>query len=80
MRQPSQREWRSLRAAAMLSSAGIILVAATGIGALIGYWLDKLLRMKDPWFTVLFVLLGAAAGFVELVRMVNQAGRGNGDG
>jgi ATP synthase protein I len=65
--------WKGLRSAAMLSGMGITLVAATVIGFLIGSWLDRVFRMRDPWLTVLFVLLGAAAGFLEVFRLASRA-------
>jgi ATP synthase protein I len=50
-----------------LATLGITLVAATAIGLAIGYQLDKWLR-TSPWLTILFLLLGIAAGFVNLFR------------
>jgi len=50
-----------------LASLGISLVAATAIGLAIGYQLDKWLK-TSPWLTILFLLFGIAAGFVNLFR------------
>jgi ATP synthase protein I len=63
---------RALRGGALLSVVGIQLVVCIVIGWLIGSWLDA--RFKtDPWFTILFFLLGTAAGFVELFRAVQAS-------
>jgi ATP synthase protein I len=58
--------WRQL---ARLSSIGVALVAATGIGLAIGYGLDRWLS-TSPWLTLLFTLFGIAAGFLNLFREV----------
>jgi ATP synthase protein I len=56
-----------LRQLARLSTIGVALVAATAIGLLIGYWLDRWLG-TSPWLTMLFTLFGIAAGFLNLFR------------
>jgi ATP synthase protein I len=59
---------------ARLSTVGLSLVAATAIGLLIGYGLDKWLG-TGPWLTMMFVLLGIAAGFLNLFRDLGLIGR-----
>jgi ATP synthase protein I len=63
-----------LRQLARLSTIGISLVAATAIGLLIGYGLDRWLG-TGPWLTMLFTLFGIAAGFLNLFRDVGLIGR-----
>ena len=63
-----------LRQLARLSTIGISLVAATAIGLLIGYGLDRLFGTA-PWLTMVFVLFGIAAGFLNLFRDVGLIGR-----
>jgi len=63
-----------LRQLARLSTIGISLVAATAIGLLIGYGLDRLLGTA-PWLTMVFVLFGIAAGFLNLFRDVGLIGK-----
>ena len=63
-----------LRQLARLSTIGIALVAATAIGLLIGYGLDRLLG-TTPWLTMVFALLGIAAGFLNLFRDVGLIGK-----
>jgi ATP synthase protein I len=63
-----------LRQLARLSTIGIALVAATAIGLLIGYGLDRWLGTR-PWLTMLFTLFGIAAGFLNLFRDVGLIGR-----
>lgn len=53
---------------------GVELVAAVGIGAGIGFFLDRWLG-TPPWFLVVFFLLGSAAGMMNVYRvMVGMSG------
>ncbi len=45
------------------------MVAGVGVGALIGYWLDRWLDTA-PWLFVLFFFLGSAAGMLNVYRTV----------
>jgi ATP synthase protein I len=63
-----------LRQLARLSTIGISLVAATAIGLLIGYGLDRLFGTA-PWLTMMFALFGIAAGFLNLFRDVGLIGK-----
>jgi ATP synthase protein I len=54
---------------------GTQMVAATFVGAAIGWWLDKLTNLS-PVFLVIFFLLGSTAGFVSVYRAFrNDGGR-----
>jgi ATP synthase protein I len=44
------------------------LVAGIVVGSAIGWYLDKWLDNKKPWLFILFFLLGAAAGMLNLIR------------
>lgn len=48
---------------------GIDLVVSTVVGGGIGYILDKYLG-TSPWLTFLFLILGAASGFVGIYRVI----------
>jgi ATP synthase protein I len=63
--------WREL---ARLSSIGVAFGAATAIGLFIGYGLDRLLG-TSPWLTIIFAILGIAAGFLNFFRDVGLMGR-----
>jgi ATP synthase protein I len=52
---------------------GSEMVAATGVGAAIGWWLDNLTGWS-PWLLILFFILGSAAGFLAVYRGM-QAGK-----
>jgi ATP synthase protein I len=62
--------FRALR----VSSVGIEMAVATGIGWAIGYWLDRRLG-TGPWLMLVFLLLGVAAGFKGLLRTARQMQR-----
>lgn len=53
---------------------GINLVAATFIGLVIGYYLDKWLGTK-PWLTIIFLIFGIITGFRELFRMAKSVSK-----
>jgi ATP synthase protein I len=63
--------WKGL---AELSAIGMTLVVATVVGLAGGYFLDRWLG-TSPLFTIGGLLLGIAAGFVNLFRSVKAAER-----
>ena len=71
-----QSAWKAL---GELSTVGMTLVLATVIGLAGGYYLDKWLG-TSPWLTLIGLGLGIVAGFVNLFRTVNRAGRNIDDG
>jgi F0F1-type ATP synthase assembly protein I len=54
-----------------LLTVGTTLVACIVTGYLLGNFLDRKLG-TSPWLVVVGVLLGTAAGFVGLFRMVSR--------
>jgi F0F1-type ATP synthase assembly protein I len=60
-----------------LATVGITLVVATALGYAGGVWVDHRLG-TGPVGSAIGVLLGAAAGFVELFRVVGAASRRDG--
>jgi ATP synthase protein I len=64
-----QSAWRAL---GELSTIGLALVIATVIGLAGGYYLDRWLG-TSPWLTLIGLVLGIAAGFVNLFRSVRRA-------
>tara|TARA_R110002073_G_scaffold225022_10_gene385532 strand:- start:12513 stop:12845 length:333 start_codon:yes stop_codon:yes gene_type:complete len=57
--------------AAKVSSVGLEMALATGIGWGIGYWLDSKYETA-PWLMLVGLLFGVAAGFNGLIRTANQ--------
>ena len=57
---PVRQLWRA-------SMIGIHIVTSTFVGLAMGYWLDRLFG-SEPWLTIIFLLIGIAAGFRDLFR------------
>ncbi len=68
----SPRDGGSWRSVATLSTVGLTLAACIVVGAAIGYYLDRWLG-TEPWLMVVFFLLGAIAGFVEVFRVAQRS-------
>ncbi len=66
-----QGAWKAL---GELSSVGLALVLCTVIGLVGGYYADRLLG-TSPWLLLIGLVLGIAAGFVNLFRSVTRADR-----
>ena len=64
-------DWDLLKLAALMSTVGIAIVIATFIGLYAGLWLDGRLRTK-PLFTLVFLIIGIAAGFWNLWRLAQR--------
>jgi ATP synthase protein I len=54
-----------------LLAVGTVLVACIVLGYFLGNYLDRRLG-TSPWMVVVGVLLGTAAGFVQLFRTVSR--------
>jgi ATP synthase protein I len=64
-----QNAWKAL---GELSTIGLALVISTVIGLAGGYYLDRWLG-TSPWLTLIGLMFGIAAGFVNLFRAVKRA-------
>lgn len=62
-----------LKKAVWLSSLGTSLVIATFAGLYIGIYLDKLFSTK-PWLTIIFLIIGIAAGFRNIYVLIKKYG------
>ena len=50
---------------------GTDLVAAVGVGTIIGFILDSWFDTK-PWLIIIFFFLGSAAGMLNVIRTANR--------
>ena len=50
---------------------GTELVAAVGVGTIIGFILDSWFDTK-PWLIIIFFFLGATAGMLNVIRTANR--------
>ena len=65
---PKKPDFRKLAA---LSSLGLLLPSSIVVGLFFGYWLDKVLGTK-PYLLLAFFCLGAASGFISLLRGIRK--------
>jgi len=56
--------------AAPYLSASTTLVAAVGVFAWAGWWVDQKVGNRTPWFLLLGALLGMTGGFIGFFRTV----------
>lgn len=66
-----ENDRRNLRNMSTASAVGIVIVVSVVIGFLLGRWLDRIFG-TDPWLLLVFTILGVAAGFIEMYRMVKS--------
>ena len=55
---------------------GTELVAAVGVGTIIGFILDSWFDTK-PWLIIIFFFLGTAAGILNVIRTANKMQKEN---
>ena len=55
---------------------GTELVAAVGVGTIIGFILDSWFGTK-PWLIIIFFFIGSAAGMLNVIRTANRIQKGN---
>lgn len=55
------------------SGLGISIVLATFIGLAIGYYLDNYVFDTSPWLTLIFLVLGIAAGFRNIYLAMKKS-------
>jgi ATP synthase protein I len=77
--QRDEKELSSLaegyRKAAPFIGASTSLVVAVGVFLGIGWWVDKKLGNRVPWFTMLGALIGMTGGFISFFKTVLGATR-----
>ena len=62
--------WQGL---ASVGALGFTLVGSTFLGLFAGYYLDRWLQ-TSPWFTILFLLAGIVAGFLNIFFTASRSG------
>jgi ATP synthase protein I len=60
-----------LKQFASYSTLGLEMGLSVALGVGIGYYLDKWLN-TEPWFLIIFIIFGVAAGFRSLYRAVKR--------
>lgn len=60
-----------IRQLGKLSVIGMEIVTATFVGLAIGVFSDRKLG-TSPWLTIIFLILGIVAGFINLFRVIKK--------
>ena len=68
-----EREKGVIKGLALLASLGISMVISTFIGLAIGIYLDRYFS-THPVFTIVFLILGIAAGFRNIYLLARKYG------
>ncbi len=56
------------------STVGINFVATTFVGFALGHWVVDPALGTDPWFSLILMFIGIAAGFKYLFKLAKRAG------
>lgn len=67
-----------LKTIAELSTLGLTMVFATFIGLATGLYLDSKLN-TSPWLTILFLIIGIAAGFNKAIQVAIREAKKKGN-
>ncbi len=68
----SDTNYRWLRTAGQVSSIALLMLVSTGIGLLLGNWLDSKLR-TSPWLAFVLTIVGFCAGIYESIKILIKA-------
>jgi ATP synthase protein I len=63
---------KTIKTLGFLSTVGLSMAFSVGIGALVGYYLDKKFG-TTPWLFFIFLALGIAAAFKNLHLMYKKS-------
>lgn len=59
----------------LITQVGLSIVVPIILGVYLGGWLDKVFK-KDMLFSIIFIVLGAMAGFKNLFNLVDNNKKG----
>ena len=57
------------------SSLGLQVALSIFIGLAVGIWLDRSVFQTTPWLTLVFLMLGIAAGFRNIALAIKKSRR-----
>ena len=70
-----KKYWQNLGTASVM---GLHIVSGTVVGLVMGIYLDKQLATK-PWLTLVFLIFGIIAGFMNMFRELKKIERSQND-
>ena len=62
-----------MRAVAKYSGMAFQMLAAIGLSAWAGIWLDGHYRTRTPWFTIGLMLLGVLVALYQVIRSLTKS-------
>lgn len=71
MKSAARGRLEAMRTFGQVGTIGLSFVFAVAIGVLIGTWLDRLTGW-EPWFFVIFFILGFTAGVLNVYRTISR--------
>jgi ATP synthase protein I len=74
LKPPGEDKVRLIKQVASYSTLGLEMGLSVAVGVAIGYYLDKWMNTA-PWLLIIFIFLGAAAGFRSLYRALKRLER-----
>ncbi len=69
----NEKDYSYLRFLGVASTVGVNFVATTLVGFAIGHWVLDAYFDTSPWFAIIFMLLGIAAGFKYLFKLLRRS-------
>lgn len=66
---------RYIQDLAYFSSLGLQVALSIFIGLAVGIWLDRSVFHTTPWLTLVFLMLGIAAGFRNIALAIKKSSR-----
>jgi F0F1-type ATP synthase assembly protein I len=66
---PDDKNWGKF------ASSGLELAAGMGVGAAVGYWIDKKRNSSNPWGLLIGMCVGFVAGMYLLIKDAIKANR-----
>lgn len=71
MKSAARGRLEAMRTFGQVGTIGLSFVFAVVIGVLIGAWLDRVTGW-EPWFFVIFFILGFTAGVLNVYRTISR--------
>ncbi len=63
-----------LRQIALLTAIPMVLMTGPACGYFMGHFIDQYFK-TDPWFMILFVVIGGIAGVREMIRLIARTNK-----
>ncbi|MCX6343933.1 MAG: AtpZ/AtpI family protein [Armatimonadetes bacterium] len=65
----SEPNFKWAKSLGLITSIPLLILISVGIGLFAGIWLDGKFH-SNPWFTIILIILGLAAGLYESAKLL----------